>query len=35
MNIPLLGDFPTLIVNNLVNDSLGWGIEFLTKIRIL
>ena len=34
-NIPHRGDFPTLIVNNLVNDKVLRGIEFLDKIRIL
>jgi hypothetical protein len=34
-NIPRTGDFPTLIVNNLVNVTLSQGIEFLAKIRIL
>ena len=34
-NIPHTGDFPTLIVNNLVNVTLSQGIEFLAKIRIL
>src|SRR5690348_16016520 len=34
-NIPHQGDFPTLIVNNLVNEKALRGIEFLDKIRIL
>jgi hypothetical protein len=33
--IPHTGDFPTLIVNNLVNVTPFQGIEFLDKIRIL